>query len=67
VLVSTAVFAWGLSASISMWSLPIVAASLSFEVPVRSLVTRQSFLFGVAYGLAGVAYLGTVNAIAGAA
>lgn len=67
VLVSTAVFAWGLSASISMWSLPIVAASLSFEVPVRSLVTRRTFLFGLAYGLAGVIYLGTVNAIAGPA
>lgn len=64
VLVSTGIFAWGLSASISMWSLPIVAASLSFHVPVRALVTRRDFLFGVAYGLAGTIYLGAVNAIA---
>jgi len=67
VLVSTGIFAWGLSASISMWSLPIVAASLSFHVPVRELVTRRDFLFGVAYGLAGATYLGAVNAIAGPA
>ena len=66
VLVETGVFAWGLSASISMWSLPIVAASLGFNVAVRSLVTRRDFLFGVAYGLAGVIYLGAVNALSGA-
>jgi hypothetical protein len=64
VLVETAVFAWGLSASISMWSLPIVTGSLSFGVPVRDLVKRRDVLFGIAYGLAGVVYLGAVNAIA---
>ncbi len=67
VLASAAVFAWGLSASISMWSLPIVAAALSFSVPVRSLVTRRDLLFGVAYGIAGALYLGAVNAITGPA
>lgn len=67
VLVSTGIFAWGLSASISMWSLPIVAAAMSFHVPVASLVTRRDFLFGVAYGVAGAIYLGAVNAIAGPA
>jgi hypothetical protein len=64
VLVETGVFAWGLSASISMWSLPIVTGSLSFGVPVRDLVKRRDVLFGIAYGLAGVVYLGAVNAIA---
>ncbi|HXZ50089.1 MAG TPA: hypothetical protein VEG27_13795 [Usitatibacter sp.] len=62
VLVETAVFAWGLSASISMWTLPIVAASISFNVPVRSLVSRRNLLFGLLYALAGVLYLGAVNA-----
>ena len=63
VLVSTGIFAWGLSASISMWSLPIVAAAMSFHVAVRALVTRRDFAFGVAYGLAGAIYLGAVNAL----
>ena len=43
-----------------------MAASLGFNVAVRSLVTRRDFLFGVAYGLAGVIYLGAVNALSGA-
>ena len=67
VLAAAGIFAWGLSSSISMWSLPIVAASLSFEVPVRALVARRDLLFGVAYGLAGALYLGAVNAIPGTA
>jgi hypothetical protein len=67
VLVETAVFAWGLSASISMWTLPIVAASLNFQVPVRSLMSRRSLGFGLAWAIAGILYLGAVNAICGSA
>jgi hypothetical protein len=67
VLVETAVFAWGLSASISMWTLPIVAASLNFQVPVRSLMSRRSLAFGLAWAIAGTLYLGAVNAICGPA
>lgn len=65
VLVETAVFAWGLSASISMWTLPIVAASLNFEVPVHELMSRRSLAFGAAYALFGILYLGAVNAMCG--
>ncbi|HSN20683.1 MAG TPA: hypothetical protein VLS49_08395 [Usitatibacter sp.] len=63
VLVETAVFAWGLSASISMWTLPIVAASLNFQVPVRELMSRRSLAFGLAWAIAGILYLGAVNAL----
>lgn len=66
ILVETAVFAWGLSASISMWTLPIVAASINFLVPVRDLFSRRSLLFGVAWGVVGILYLGIVNALCGA-
>lgn len=66
VLVATAVFAWGLSSSISMWTLPIVAASVSFNVPVRELMSRRSLAFGLLYGVAGVLYLGAVNALCAA-
>lgn len=62
VLVETAVFAWGLSASISMWTLPVVAASLNFGVPVRELMSRRSLTYGVVWGILGIVYLGAVNA-----
>lgn len=65
VLVSGAVFAWALSASISMWTLPVVAASIHFGVPVRELMTRRSLLYGLLYAAAGVLYLGAVNAVSG--
>lgn len=67
ILVATAVFSWGLSASISMWTLPLVSASLNFGVPVRELFTRRSLLFGLAYAIAGILYLGAVNALFGPA
>ena len=67
VLVATAVFSWGLSASISMWTLPLVSASINFGVPVRELVTRRSLLFGLLYAIAGILYLGAVNAALGPA
>lgn len=63
VLVAAAVFAWGLSASISPWTLPIVAASLNFQVPVRELLSRQTLTFGLACAAGGIAYLGLVNAL----
>jgi hypothetical protein len=50
-----------------MWTLPIVAASLNFQVPVRSLMSRRSLAFGLAWAIAGTLYLGAVNAICGPA
>jgi hypothetical protein len=67
VLVATGVFAWGLSASISMWTLPVVAASTNFGVPVRELLSRRSLLYGFLYAMAGILYLGAVNAALGSA
>lgn len=61
VLVSTAIFAWGLSASISPWTLPVVAASISFGVPVRAMLSRRSLVFALWYAIAGIVYLGAVN------
>ena len=63
VLVSTGVFAWGLSSAISLWTLPVVAASVQFGVPVRELLTRRTLIFGVLYAAWGVAYLAIVNAV----
>ncbi len=62
VLVASAVFGWGLSAALSVWSLPVVAASLQFSVPVRALVTGRNLLFGVLYAASGVAVLAAANA-----
>ena len=63
VLVSTGVFAWGLSAAISLWTLPVVAASVQFAVPVRELLTRRTLVFGAIYAACGVAYLAAINAV----
>ena len=67
VLVATAVFSWGLSGSISMWTLPVVSASIHFGVPVRELFTRRSLAYGLLYAIGGILYLGAVNAVLGPA
>lgn len=66
-LVATAVFSWGLSASISMWTLPLVSASIHFGVPVRELLNRRSLAYGLLYAIGGILYLGAVNAVLGSA
>jgi hypothetical protein len=63
ILVATGVFAWGLSSAISLWTLPVVAASVQFAVPVRELLTRRTLAFGVLHALCGVTYLAIVNAL----
>jgi hypothetical protein len=62
VLVAAAVFAWGLSAAISIWTLPVAVAATTFAVPLSQLWTRRSVAFGLALGAGGVVYLGVVNA-----
>jgi hypothetical protein len=63
VLVSTAVFAWGLSATISIWSLPVAAASSLFQVPLRTLAAGRALTFAAVYVAGAVAYLGIANAL----
>lgn len=62
VLVSATVFAWGLSASSSIWTLPFATAASSFEVPVTKLWHGQALRYTLLFGLAGVAYLVGLNA-----
>jgi hypothetical protein len=62
VLVAAAVFAWGLSAAVSIWTLPVAVAATTFVVPLSQLWTRRSVAFGVVLGAIGVVYLGVVNA-----
>lgn len=63
VLVATAVFAWGLSATISIWSLPVAAASSLFQVPLRTLAAGRALTFAALYVAGAVAYLGLANAL----
>ncbi|MBS0319746.1 MAG: hypothetical protein JSR18_04330, partial [Proteobacteria bacterium] len=62
VLVAGAVFAWGLSAAISIWTLPVASAATSFGVPVTRLWTRQSVVYAATVGAGGVVYLCLLNA-----
>ena len=62
VIVTAAVFAWGLSASISIWTLPVAVAATSFSVPVTRLYTRRTMVFGAVLALLGIVYLGVLNA-----
>lgn len=62
VLVSATVFAWGLSASSSIWTLPFATAASSFEVPVTKLWHAQALRYTLLFGFAGVAYLVGLNA-----
>jgi hypothetical protein len=61
-LVSATVFAWGLSASSSIWTLPFATAAATFEVPVTKLWHGQALRYTLLLGLAGVAYLLALNA-----
>jgi len=62
VLVATVVFAWGLNATISIWSLPLAAASSVFQVPLRTLCAGRVLRFAAYYIAAVVVYLGLTNA-----
>lgn len=62
IAVASAVFAWGLNATISIWTMPMAMAASTFAVPVGRQITRGSVAYTAAYGVAGVAFLAMVNA-----
>lgn len=61
VLMETVVFGWGLSATVSIWALPVVAAAALFKVPVRHLALGRNLVYVAVYGLAAVAALTGFN------
>jgi hypothetical protein len=62
VLVAAGVFSWGLSAAISVWTLPVAVAATTFQVPVARLWNARSVAFGMLMAVAGVVYLASLNA-----
>lgn len=62
VAVATAVFAWGVNATISIWTIPMAMAASTFGVPVARLVSRWTMLFALVYAAAAVALLSALNA-----
>lgn len=62
VLVAAVVFAWGLSATISIWTLPVAVAASTFGVPVAQLYTRRALAFAALWCAAALLYMATVNA-----
>ncbi|HET9023222.1 MAG TPA: hypothetical protein VFN64_01540 [Burkholderiaceae bacterium] len=62
VLVAAVVFAWGLSATISIWTLPVAVAATTFGVPVAALYTRRALAFAAVWCAAALVYMAAVNA-----
>ncbi|HET7730905.1 MAG TPA: hypothetical protein VFK48_12810 [Usitatibacter sp.] len=62
IAVASAVFAWGLNATISIWTMPMAMAASTFAIPVGRLTTRRSLVYTVAYLVLGVLFLTAVNA-----
>jgi hypothetical protein len=62
VIVVAGVFAWGLSASVAIWTMPVAVAATTFEVPAARLLTRRSLAFGLLLGTSGCIYLSLLNA-----
>ena len=62
VLVATAVFAWGLSANVAIWTLPVAAAASNFAVPIHQVSTRRSYVYAGIYLVLGLALLAGINA-----
>lgn len=61
VLVEAAVFAWGLSAIVAIWTLPVAVASTMFRVPVKALGAGRNLTYAAVYAVCAVAFLGAVN------
>jgi hypothetical protein len=64
VAVSTAVFAWGLNGSLSIWALPTAMCAAAFGVSSARLVSRRGVAYLFALGIAGIALLSAINAAA---
>ncbi len=62
VLVAALVFAWGLSATISIWTLPVAVAATTFGVPIAQLYTRRALAFAAVLCACALAYMALVNA-----
>jgi hypothetical protein len=62
VLVAALVFAWGLSATISIWTLPVAVAATTFGVSVAQLYTRRALTYAAVLCALALAYMATVNA-----
>jgi hypothetical protein len=61
VLVEAAVFAWGLSATIAVWTMPVAVAASVFRVRVTTLGGGPNLAFGVLYVVCAIAYLALAN------
>ena len=61
IVVAAAVFAWAINATISIWTIPMAGTASAFGLAVGRLVTRRTVAFAVVHGIAGVAYLSTLN------
>lgn len=62
VAVAAAVFAWGLNATISIFTIPMAMAASTFGVPVQRLVSRRTLLYALIYAATAVAGLAALNA-----
>lgn len=62
VAVCTAIFAWGLNGTLSIWSLPMAMSASSFGVSVGRMVSGRSLAYVLAFGASGVALLSAINA-----
>ncbi len=63
VLAQVVVLSWALSATVSAWTLPVVATAGAFDVPVRQLVFGPNLRFIAVFGVAAVAALAMLNAL----
>lgn len=61
VIVVAGVFAWGLSASVAIWTLPVAVAATTFGVDATRLLTRRSIVFGLLLWVTGCSYLVLLN------
>lgn len=63
VVMETVVVAWALSATVSMFTLPVVAGATFFGVPARRLAVGNNLRFVVVYGMCAVLLLTMLNGI----
>lgn len=61
IAVATAVFAWAVNATISIWTIPMAVTASTFGLPVGRLVTLRNVAFSMTYAVLGVALLASVN------
>ena len=62
-LVNAGVFAWGLNASVSIWTLPVAVAAGAFEVPASQMLAGRTWGYLALHAVGGIAYLAAVNAV----